>query len=376
MKLVISSHSSDVAGAELSLLRIVETAVKSGHTGLVTVPREGPLIKLLEPHKKSFSVAVIPTRMWMGRRFSLPVGLIRLCQSFLDVFKFLPILKAGQFDVMIVNSAVIPAPLLAARISGLPCLLIVRESVLTNPLLRSALPRKTIRLLLAKMANKVVTVSKYVATQFVHESSVIYPQVSELFYDDSSVSVVKKRETGLRIVMLGTISEEKGQLDAVRAVSLVGAHHEDIALDIYGHGSESDVKNLLRCIDILALNDVVTVHSPTSRVLEVYRQADLSIVCSRNEAFGKVTAESIMAGTPVIGYNLGGTSEILALGGGILIEPNSLSLADAINRLWSDNGALSRLEGDCGISKIKSLLAETADKVLGEAENLVLVKQT
>ena len=77
--------------------------------------------------------------------------------------------------------------------------------------------------------------------------------------------------------------------------------------------------------------------------LEVLRSADLSLVCSRNEAYGRVTVESLSVGTPVLGYRAGGTVEILAAGGGMVVEPSVVELASALVCLGTDRELLQTL---------------------------------
>ncbi len=43
----------------------------------------------------------------------------------------------------------------------------------------------------------------------------------------------------------------------------------------------------------------------------MYKKADAVLVCSRNEAWGRVAAEAMISGTPVIGFNNCGTKEII-----------------------------------------------------------------
>lgn len=54
----------------------------------------------------------------------------------------------------------------------------------------------------------------------------------------------------------------------------------------------------------------------------IYRKADLCIVASKYETFSQVTLESIVYGTPVIAFNIGGPTEIIEKDlTGFLIEP-------------------------------------------------------
>ena len=57
---------------------------------------------------------------------------------------------------------------------------------------------------------------------------------------------------------------------------------------------------------------------------------DVELVCSRAEAFGRITAEAMMGGMPVIGSDTGGTPELIREGEtGFLYEyGNSEALAD------------------------------------------------
>ena len=45
--------------------------------------------------------------------------------------------------------------------------------------------------------------------------------------------------------------------------------------------------------------------------VKYYHQADIVLVCSRFEAFGRVTVEAMMGGCVVIGANTGGTIELI-----------------------------------------------------------------
>lgn len=44
------------------------------------------------------------------------------------------------------------------------------------------------------------------------------------------------------------------------------------------------------------------------------KKIDVELVCSRSEAFGRVTIESMMSSNPVIGANTGGTKELIIEG--------------------------------------------------------------
>lgn len=369
MKIFFASHSSGLAGAEQSLLHLVGEAERRGHRGKIAIPTSGPLEDRLWDTSKSFDVLVLPSRLWMGRRFSRLVGGIRLLQSLADVPGYLRHLHPEKYDVVVVNSSVSPVPLVSAFLSRLPVLLIVRESLTSNPMLRSALPKRLIKWLLSKWSTEVICISDYVAGQYSYPSRVVYPQVAEEFFG----KVRQDAEIGShppQAIMCGTISPEKGQLDAVKAIRHARNLGTDVHLDIYGHGRQRDVTELQSAIDKLSLGDLVRVMGPTSTVMEAYMRADVALVCSRNEGFGKVTAEAILLGRPVVAYDLGGTSEILAHGGGVAIEPSPDAMGTALHQIFSEPQMLARLEAEASASSIRGKLASSARQVVDRVEAL------
>ena len=68
------------------------------------------------------------------------------------------------------------------------------------------------------------------------------------------------------------------------------------------------------------------------------RWANVVLMCSQNEAFGRVTVEALKSGRPVVGTRSGGTPELITDGiDGFVFEPGSApALAAALRRLAGD----------------------------------------
>ncbi len=88
----------------------------------------------------------------------------------------------------------------------------------------------------------------------------------------------------------------------------------------------------------LGLKNIVFLGNQPHDVLrKIYNIADVSLVPSRNEAFGLVVIEAMACGTPVIGTNQGGIPEIINPNVGIVFEPeNYQELAEAITTVLND----------------------------------------
>ncbi|WP_156507386.1 glycosyltransferase [Arthrobacter sp. OY3WO11] len=369
MKILFASHSSALAGAEQSLVHLVRTAAERGHTGAVALPEPGPLAGRLESTSDSFETVILPSHLWMGRRYSFVVGSVRLLQALSDVPRYLSHIRTAGYDVVVVNSSVSPVPLVSARLAQVPVLQVVRESLISNPMLRSALPKSIIRQLLSRLSTSVICISQFVAGQFSYPSKVFYPQVGSEFLATAELTE-RPTQTPPQAVICGTISPEKGQLDAVRAIQVARSLGTEVRLDIYGRGELRDVAELESVINELDLEGLVRIMGSTSDMKAAYDSADIAIVCSRNEGFGKVTAEAILMGRPVVAYGLGGTSEILDYGGGLATAASPDALGAALHKVFTERSLLQELGAEARTSGIRSELAESAQRVLDCIEKL------
>ena len=69
------------------------------------------------------------------------------------------------------------------------------------------------------------------------------------------------------------------------------------------------------------------------------------LMCSRSEAFGRVTVEALKSGRPVVGTRSGGTTELISEGvNGLLFAPGDAEgLANALRHLATEPGLLAML---------------------------------
>ena len=84
------------------------------------------------------------------------------------------------------------------------------------------------------------------------------------------------------------------------------------------------------------MGDHVTFMGHVPNGIQVMQSVDIVLMCSRMEAFGRVTVEAMLAGKPVIGARSGGTTELIHENfNGLLYTPgNYLELAEKILYLY------------------------------------------
>lgn len=344
MRIVFVSHSPGTGGAEHSLVTLLSAAIDRGHDVILSLPYADPqaIREILPESRRLTIVSHRWVRMMQGSRPRLS-GPLRVGVGYLDAHRFAVWLRAEEADVVVVNSTTIPQASLGAHISHRPAITMIREAIRTNPALPSFLPKRMIAWLIRRHSAATIAVSHYVSAQLGSATHVIYPEVPLGSLHPATVGT----RTSLNVVMAGTLSREKGQWDAVDAVRIARSQGIDVRLSLYGQAAPDRLADLNAFIRESGLEQAIAHCGETRSMMDVFKSADVSMVCSRNEAFGRVTAESINAGTPVIGYDLGGTSEILRGGGGLLCEPNSAALASQLIALFRDADLLRRLEMDC-----------------------------
>ncbi|TQJ29574.1 glycosyltransferase [Microbacterium sp. SLBN-146] len=328
LRSVFVCHSSLAVGVERTLVTLVRAAVERGDAVDVIIPGPGPLVDLLEQFRGRIGLRFRKAQWWMGPDHTGPRGIAKLLHAASQIPVWTRMLRRSRPDRVYVMSTVCPAPIAAARRSGAAVVVFLSESMRTNDTLRSVISKPAIARRVRAWADVTVAVSDFAAAQWGGADVV---EVPEIVPPGAPVELATPPASGpLRLVMLGTLSAEKGQADAVRAVSRAREQGADVMLDLYGDADAVALADLLRLAANLGSADIVHHRGATSDALAVLRGADASLVCSLNEAYGRVTAESLLVGTPVAGYRLGGTAEILAAGGGVLVDPTPDALADAL----------------------------------------------
>ena len=119
---------------------------------------------------------------------------------------------------------------------------------------------------------------------------------------------------GVRLGIVGILDEEKGQHIAIEYFRDVLKNHPEARLHIYGDKEGPYKKRLLEMIRKYSLENTVRMHGFVKDSKAIYLDMDIMLMCSRSEGFGRVTAEAMQYGIPVIGYDSGGTSEIIEEG--------------------------------------------------------------
>lgn len=195
-------------------------------------------------------------------------------------------------------------------------------------------------------SDAVICISKAIYTYFGQSTNpkarVIYNGIAAPALEPT-VKVVPAVGT-LKFLLVGLISKNKGQLEAIKAFEKLLPFDKDIELTIVGDGEQQYVDSIRAyCQERESLKGSVIFTGYQKNTKEFYRACHYLLMYSKAEGFGRVTVEAMQAGTPVIGYKGGGTEEIVENGySGYLFSDFSSSLKDIQDKL-RDQEVYSRL---------------------------------
>lgn len=155
-----------------------------------------------------------------------------------------------------------------------------------------------------------------------------------------SRKLLKLPENDFLFGIVGRIDPKKGQLYALKATQLLKDY--DFKLVIVGEETPDSPSDYLKEIKTFIVNNQLEqkiIFLPFQKnPMEVFNAFDWTLMTSDSETFGMVTIESMAQGTPVIGSNAGGTSELLDFGNaGLLFKSkNEIDLAEKMKLVLAE----------------------------------------
>lgn len=340
-----------LSGAEQSLADMAERLHEVGIEPVVVLPSEGPLTQRLRAHGVLVRTIKIDEDLLTVSRSSLAgkpwIALLRLFSLLAAGRRLRKLIK--ELDPLVVHSNTLKAHLLCV----LPCLR-TRTPLVWH--LRDILPRNWVSaafIWIARAVSVIIVPSRAVAEPL-RLSKKVYRKVRlvpngirvqdfiDAREDRSLREVVGAKRKDPVIGLVGRIAPWKGQEVFVRAAAMLATRHPNARFALFGGVlfPENDAPfdaYLKRLVMDLRLSDQVAFlgHQPAP---EAMAACDIVVHCSLEpEPFGRVIAEAMAAGKPVIAAAGGATAEILPPAAGFIVPPGRPDLlADAIDRLISD----------------------------------------
>jgi glycosyltransferase involved in cell wall biosynthesis len=176
----------------------------------------------------------------------------------------------------------------------------------------------------------------------------------------------KKEVDDIVFAIVGVLVEGKNQLEAIQAFKLLHSRFPQSKLLIVGSGEPGYVGQLTDYTDNNDLKEQVQFLGFMDEVSDVYKKMDCLLMCSKNEAFGRVTAEALSFGIPVIGYGNAGTAEIIKDGyNGMIYLNGSNELAEKMILIAENKYLLNELKHHAINSAEEFTVEKCVEKIVG-----------
>jgi glycosyltransferase involved in cell wall biosynthesis len=335
----VVTHSPWLGGAERCVLEAVMALVDRGTEVTVLAPGEGDGTAALR--ETGVDVRLAPARWWAASGEGAPPIVDRAGAA-----RTAAVLAEVAPDVVLSSTIVHPAGALAARQLGLPHAWWVHELGDLDHGFEFALGARQARRLVGELSHVVLTSSQTVAAHLA--TDVPRARLREVPYwvdvPAADAPAIGFLGATAHLAVLGRVRPSKGQQDAVRAVARLVAEGRDVVLDVVGSGFAEDVEAVRDLACRLGVGPRVRLRGPRDPIAAL-DAADVVLVPSHLEAFGRVTVEAHKRGRPVVGAASGGTGELLVDGvTGLTHAPgDDAALAAAVARLLDDDVLRSRV---------------------------------
>jgi glycosyltransferase involved in cell wall biosynthesis len=327
-RVLLAVNSAKLGGAERMALLEAEY-LKARFELVVSVP-DGPLrARFLEHAELVQGIATLPLWGASARRWA--AGSARTLP---DAFRMARLIRSKRIELVLTNSSVCLAAVLAARMAGVPAVVHARDV----PKSRLA---PLVLALHAMLASTVIVITDALTPYFRGGRQLRIVQVVDGIAMPPPPRTQAPRAMGspLRLCLVGAIDSRKGQDIAVAALARLRDRGIAAKLELVGRELDRPFAAALReQLQQFGLTREVKFVGEVGDVAAYLQRADIVIAPSRGEWTPLVLMEALAHGKPVVAARVGGVPRVVRNGeSGVLVAPESpAELADAIAQLLAD----------------------------------------
>ena len=364
-------------GANRSLLLLLEGLIKNDFTPMVFVPEEGPLIDELK--KRNIAYRKFKFWAWMGVNSKLfnVKAVLRFILNLAALPLFL--LYAIKFKPSIIysNSSITPIGIYLSLILKIPHIWHIRELGKLDYNLGYDFGRKYFYYFMRK-SDSVICISQFVRESLFNGDWKNVTIINNAVFSNNDVELINAEEKirknkPFTFLMMTIVHPSKGIYDAIEALGKIKKDFSEIKLIICGGDEDKKYrKDLNNLVTKLGLTENVSFMGFITKPSAMYKIADAVLVCSRNEAWGRVAAEAMIFEKPVIGYNSGGTKEIIINKLTGLLYNNIEELSSCMKTIILDKELVNDIICNSKKYALQNFsVNETTDKVLKTITKLI-----
>lgn len=377
MKILFVTHYSALYGANKSLLDLIDGLEKTveSFSCEVIIFGKGPMIEELKKRNIKTYRSLYTNDVYIeNRKFEFVRVFIKTILNFLSfLILTIRILLGTKVDIIHTNSSITYLGILLAFLFRKKHVWHIREFAYESFKYKYWGGSKLFNLLLEK--SYPIAISQSIYDRRLKDVSVDRKIViNDGVIPDNYIQQIGRRlsETGeIRFGIVGYISEVKNQKEALLAFLSFNKNYPFSKLFIAGEGDQSYIEDLKEIIRTNNLDNSVIFKGYISNIMEFYTKIDILLMCTRNEALGRVTIEAMANGVPVIGYDNAGTSEIVGNNhNGLLYKGDHSELGRRMEEI-SSKDLFSEMSRNASASVQKYTIEKSSQQVITFYESLL-----
>lgn len=315
LRVAFVSHTADRYGAELALLELTAALTRRGVDCFVVLPGRGRMIAALA--EIGVPYRIVAHHWWAadaGRSRRIVRGLLNLGAA----VRLARLLVRWRIDVVCTNTAVVPTGAVAALLARRPHVWTLHEVFAGEHAMSFDLGAKTTLRLVARLSDVAVVnsnaVRRQIAGAFPNEHlHVIRPMFRSPCDGEVAHDPGEDRCTP-RIVVVGKVAANKGQMDALVAVTLLAREGRRVEVVLIGDAHSAYAARARRVANELGGGCDVKFVGYQENPAAMVASADVVVGCARDESFGRAIVEALAAARPVVVARTAATEELIEHG--------------------------------------------------------------
>lgn len=309
MKVLYVANDSNLYGSNKSMLDLIQSMKRSKITTMVLIPKRGQIEQELKNRNIPYKRIRYFTWIYPQNSKNVLKILIKYIGNIISIIPIYIFIKKEKFDIIHSNNLSIGIGAKCARIAKVKHVWHIREFMQEDHNLEFINKSDTIKEL--NKSSAIIYISKAIQSKY---KNIVQNNKQFMIYNGIPIREEKEiphfDKENIKILITGSINGRKGHKDAIESIKkLVNEGYNNIHLRIAGTGEYEKI--LKEYVKQNNLNENIEFLGYIRDMNKIRDDSNISIICSKCEAFGRVTIEAQMAKNLVIGANTGGTIELV-----------------------------------------------------------------
>lgn len=346
--LMIASDNNYASGAFRSMVKLCDIMKKSAKIEpVVVLPELGDgEILLSENNIPYFYIRsytwVVPLNHTKSVVFYAKIYIKKIL-NYISIYRLYRYIKKNEIDIVHINTSYSYVGAIASKYAKCKCVWHIREMLEED---QNNTTWKQNREKIMAQVSCLIAISNFVYNKYKKDNNIsnlvmIHNGIDEKEFFYQRDFSLNNYEKSIKIICVGGITEGKGQKDIIFASKeLIDKGVSNFKVKFVGRGDKTEEYQQL--VSRLNMSKNIEFVGAQKDVKKFYQEADVMIMSSKAEAFGRTTVEAMMSGCAVIATDAGANREILNDGqcGILYTQGNCEELAEKMKLLIDDRRLL------------------------------------